>query len=326
MKRRTFITLLGGAAVAWPRFVRAQQQPAMPVIGFLHGASPASYAPTLTAFGRGLKETGYIEGQNVAIEFRWAHNDRERLPALAAELVARRVNVITAGPLSAAMAAKASTTTIPVVFTSGGDPVEFGLVTSLNRPGGNVTGVSQYATALAPKRLELLRELAPKAALVAVLVRPSVSSGSMVQELRAAAFAVGQNIRVFNVGNIHEIDSVFATIVASRANALLLSPDPMFTSRRVQITTLATRHALPTMYVSRDFAEAGGLMSYGANIEDVFRQAGVYVGRILKGEKPAELPVMLPTKFELVINLNTAKALGLDVPPTLLARADEVIE
>jgi putative ABC transport system substrate-binding protein len=324
MRRRDLITLLAGAA-AWPHAAGAQQ-PALPVIGFLHTTSASSYAYFVAAFRRGLNEAGYVEGQNVAIEYRGAEGQFDRLPALAADLVSRRVSVIAAAPMSAALAAKRATSTIPIVFTSGGDPVEFGLVASLNRPGGNITGVFQFAMALMPKRLEILREVAPKDASIAVLVRPNASSGSMLKELQAAATAVGQQIEVLNAQDGREIDAAVSSVVNKRVGALMLAPDPLFSIRRVQIVTLAARNALPTLYVSREFAEAGGLMSYGTNIEDVYRQMGAYTGRVLKGEKPADLPVVQPTKYELVLNLNTARALRIEVPPTLLARADEVIE
>jgi putative tryptophan/tyrosine transport system substrate-binding protein len=328
VRRREFITLLSGAAAAWPLAARAQQ-PAMPVIGFLHSASAAAYAHLVAAFHKGLSEAGYSEGQNVAIEYRWSEGHNERLPALAAELVRRQVAVIvTPGSTAATLAAKAATPTIPIVFLSAVDPVKTGLVASLNRPGGNVTGVSDIGVELAAKRLGLLHELLPGAARFALLVNPDNPgiTDAFVTEAQTAASAIGRQIEVVTASTNDDIDRAFATLVNKRADAFLVSTDALFVTRRVQLVTLAARHAVPAMYFRREFAEAGGLMSYGSNLADQFRQNGIYAGRILKGEKPAEMPVQLPIKFEFVVNLQTAKALGIDVPTTLLARADEVIE
>src|SRR5262245_24692600 len=325
MRRRDFITLLGGAAVAWPLSARAQQ-PAMPVIGFLDPTSPDMYADRLRAFRQGLKDTGY---ENVAIEHRWAENQIDRLPELATELVRRQVAVIiTGGGPTAALAAKAATTTIPIVFAVGEDPVRLDLVASLNRPSGNLTGINFFNAELTSKRLELLREVVPGAARVAVLVNPTIATNteSAVRDAGAAARAVGLQIQVLNASTSLEIEAVFAAIVRERPDALLVSGDAFFASRRVQFALLAARHTLPASYASRQFAEAGGLMSYGSNIADAYRQLGVYTGRILKGTKPADLPVVQASKIELVINALTARVLGLTVSPTLLARADEVIE
>jgi putative tryptophan/tyrosine transport system substrate-binding protein len=327
MKRREFITLLGGMAAAWPLAVRAQQ-PAMPVIGFLHPASPDTIADRLRGFRQALKEAGYVEGENVAIEYRWAEEQIDRLPALAAELVRRRVAVIaTAGGPTAAFAAKAATTTIPIVFVVNEDPVKLGLVASLARPGGNLTGINFLSGELVAKRLELLRELVRAVSRLAVLVNPSTGNAeTIVKDLETAARAIGAQTQVFNASSGREIDTAFAALVGERPDALFVGPDPFFLSRRVQLVNLASRHAMPATYSTRDFAEAGGLMSYGTNLTDIYRQVGVYTGRILKGAKPVDLPVLQATKFELVINAQTARMLGLTVPDKLVALADEVIE
>jgi putative ABC transport system substrate-binding protein len=329
LKRREFITLLGGAtAIGCPIMARAQQ-PMVPLIGLLHSASPAAFAIPLAAFSKGLNEAGYIEGQNVAIEYRWAENQNDRLPALAAELVHRRVAVIaTPGSTAATLAAKAATAAIPIVFTIGIDPVKIGLVASLNRPGGNITGMSDFGVEIGAKRLGLLHELLPGAARFGVLVNPDnpVFTESFVTELQTAASAMGRQIEVVSASTNSGIDTAFATLVKKRADALVISPDALFVTRRVQVIMLAVRYLLPALYHRRELAEAGGLMSYGSDLLGQYRQAGIYVGRILKGEKPAEMPVQLPTRFEFVINLQTARTIGLDLPPTLLARADDIIE
>jgi putative ABC transport system substrate-binding protein len=328
MRRREFITLLGGATV-WPRAAHAQQ-PAMPVIGFLGATSPdAANADYLRVFRQALKESGYVEGENVAIEYRWAEAQLDRLPALAAELVSRRVAVVVSveGP-PVVFAAKTATTTIPIVFVISDDPVRLGLVASLARPGGNLTGINFVSNELVAKRLELLRELVPGAARVAVLVNPAntANTETTLRDVEPAARAVGFQIQVLNADTSREIDAAFATIVRDRPDALFSASSPYFTSRRIQLVQLAARHAIPATYPGRQYVEVGGLMSYGANIADAWRQLGVYTARILKGIKPADLPVVQASKFELVINHHTARMLGLTVPPTLLATADEVIE
>ena len=328
LERRTFITLLGGAAAAWPLAARAQQ-PTMPVIGFLNTTSPDVSTDLLRAFRQGLKDTGYLEGENVAIEYRWADNQLDRLPELAAELVRRRVAVIaTIGGPPAAFAAKAATTTIPIVFLVGEDPARLGLVASLARPGRNLTGVNFFNTELAAKRLELLRELLPTAKRVAVLVNPAEATNteSVVRDAEGAARAIGLQIELFNASTSREVDAAFATIVRVRADALFVGPGPFFTARRVQLALLAAIHRVPAIYPGRQYVEAGALMSYGASLADSCRQVGAYAGRILKGAKPADLPVVQSSKFELVINHQTARSLGLTVPPTLLSVADDVIE
>lgn len=324
MRRREFITLVGGAA-AWPFATRAQQA-AMPVIGYLDMQAPAN--PGITPFRRGLSETGYVEGRNVAIEYRWAEGNYDRLAALAADLVRSQVAVIAACATSApGLAAKAATSTIPIVFQTGGDPIRDGLITAMNKPGGNVTGVTRLAVTLAPKRLELLRELSPKATVIGLLVNATnPRSGLVVQQIEEAARALGIRVHVLKASTEGELDSVFASLVQLGVGALLVAQEPSYFRWREQIIAFAARHAIPTAYGQREYPEAGGLMSYDASVADSFRQVGVYVGRILKGEKPADLPVIQPTKFELVINLKTAKSLGLDVPDRLLTLADEVIE
>jgi ABC-type uncharacterized transport system substrate-binding protein len=325
--RRELIILLGGAAAAWPLAARAQQ-PAMPVIGFLHPTSLDAYADRLRPFREGLKDAGFIEGENVAIGYRWAENQMDRLPALAAELARRQVAVIAAPGPPAALAAKTATTTIPIVFLMNEDPVRLGLVASLARPGGNLTGINIFSAELAAKRLDLLRELVPGAARVGVLVNPgnATTTESTLRDVEPAARAIGLQIQVLNASTSREIDAAFATFVRERPDAVFVGADSFFVSRRVQLTNLAVRHAVPAIYSARDFAEVGGLMSYGASLTDASRQMGVYTGRILKGAKPADLPVVQSTKFELVINAQTARMLGLTVPDKLLVAADEVIE
>jgi putative ABC transport system substrate-binding protein len=327
LKRREFITLIGGAAAAWPLAARAQQ-PTMPVVGFLNSLGSDDRPNLRDAFRRGLGEAGFVPGSNVAIEYRYADNQVDRLPALAADLVNRRVAVIAAtGGGASVLAAKGATSAIPIVFVSAGDPVQEGYVASLNRPGGNLTGIIWFGTLLSGKGLGLLCELVPKATLIALLVNPNTpESARTPHDLLEATRTLGRQLLVLNASSRSEIDKAFATIRQQRADALLVSGDPFLSSRRQQIVTLAGRDAIPAMYFNREFVADGGLMSYGNDIADAYRRAGLYVGRILKGEKPAELPVDQATKFEFVINLGTAKALGLEVPPALSARADEIIE
>ena len=324
MKRRAFITLLGGAA-SWPLAARAQQS-AMPVVGFLRTTAAAGSAHLVAAFRQGLSEAGFVEGQNVAVEYRWADDQDNRIPGMAAELVRRQVGVIVANGL-AVPAVKAATATIPIVFTTGFDPVRTGLVASLSRPGGNATGVVFTQTDLATKQLGLLHELAPKAAIIAVLGDPHQPEFEVeLREIESAGRVIGRQILIVKAASERELNAAFATVVQARADALLVRGSPLFLTRRRQLVALAARHALLASYASRDYPEVGGLMSYGPSITDAHRRAGIYVGRILKGAKPADRPVEMATKFDLVINLTTANALGLTVPPSLLARADEVIE
>ena len=326
MRRRQFITLLGGAVV-WPLAARAQQA-AIPVIGFLSSRSPSESASVEAAFREGLKEAGYIEGQNLHVAFRWADGQFARLPSLAEALVDLRVAVIVAvGGVNAAFAAKSATATIPIVFVVGADPVANGLVTSLNRPAGNITGMTVMSAELVLKRLELLREIAPKLAALAMLANPlSPESTSEIKDVQAAAQTMGLQLKIFNASTLNELSTAFTAIAELRPDALLVASDPFFLLRREELTVLAARIGAPAIYPFREFAPSGGLISYGTNIASTYRQAGIYTGRILRGAKPAELPIMLPTQFWMVINLKTAKTLGLDVPTTLLARADEVIE
>ena len=321
MKRREFITLLGGAAIIWPLVARAQQL-ALPMVGFINPASPQSYARPLSAFLKGLGETGYVDGHNVAIEYRWAEGRNDRLPAMVADLVHRQVAVIAATSTSAALAAKAANTTIPIVFEMGDDPVRLGLVASLNQPGGNVTGVTQTNVEVAPKRLQLLHEVIPPARVMVLLVNPAdpALAEMTTKEVQAAARTLGLELHVLNASTERDFDAVFAKLIQLRAGG------PFLISRSEQLAALAARHAVPTIFQYREFAVAGGLLSYGSDITDSYRLAGVYTGRILKGDKPADLPVQQATKVEMIINLKTAKALGINVPNTLIGRADEVIE
>jgi putative ABC transport system substrate-binding protein len=326
MKRREFITLLGAATAAWPFIARAQQ-PAMPLIGYLSSESPAPWASRLRSFRQGLGEAGYVEGRNVAIEFRWAESQYDRMPALAADLLRRQPTMIFAAPGIAALAAKAATTTVPIVFAGGIDPIDSGLVASLNRPGGNVTGATNLNVELGPKRLDLLHELIPMATTVAYLFNPTNPVDNRETEtLQAATRSLGLHLLVVQASSERDFDAVFASLLQMRAGALLMSADSFLTSRSQQLAALTMRHAVPALFGSRQFAVAGGLASYGGSIEDAHRLAGIYAGRILKGEKPADLPVQQSTKVELIINLKTAKALGITFPLALLTRADEVIE
>jgi putative tryptophan/tyrosine transport system substrate-binding protein len=326
MRRRKFITLLGGAAAAWP--LAAHAQPAMPVVGFLSSASPDQDAGRLWAFRDGLSETGFVEGRNVAIEFRWANEQHDRLPALAAELVSRKVAVIaTAGQVLGALAAKEATTTIPIVFATGSDPVELGLVLSLRRPGGNVTGVTSLSVEIEPKRLELLHTVVPTATTIGALINPTSRNAEFLsRDLSAAARTLGLKLQILNASTERDFDTVFATLDQIQAGGLVITTDGLFISLGDQLAALAVRHAMPSIFQFRAFAAAGGLMSYGGSLADLYHQAGIYTGRVLKGEKPAELPVVQAAKVDLIINLKAAKALGISFPLTLLGRADEVIE
>ena len=327
IRRRDFIAAAGSTAVAWPVAARAQQ-PGIPVIGFLSGQSPSAFVPHLAAFHQGLKQTGYIEGRNVAIEYRWAEGQRNLLPVLAADLIQLQVSVISAsGGLGSALAAKAATATVPIVFNSGGDPVKAGLVTSLNRPGGNATGISWFNAETAAKRLALLHELVPGTGIVALLVNHSdPDAGTRLADVQEGARVLGRQVLFVNAATAGEIDAAFAALVQQRVAALVVTTNPFYLNRRDQIIALAARHAIPAIYTSREFITAGGLMSYGNNLPDAYRRNGIYVGRILKGDNPGDLPIDQSTKFELLINLGTAKALGLDLPLSLQIRLDEVVE
>jgi ABC-type uncharacterized transport system substrate-binding protein len=327
MQRRRFISLLGGAAVAWPFVARAQQS-TMPVVGFVNIASAIGYAPQVSAFLKGLSEAGYVVGRTVAIEYRWAEGRTDQLPAMVADLVHRQVAVIAATSTPAAIAAKAANTTIPIVFEMASDPVRLGLVASLNRPGGNATGVTNTNVEIAPKRLQLLHELVPTARVIAILVNPAnpTVAETNTKAMQAAAPSFGLELHILNASTERDFDGVFAKLTQLRAGGLVIGPDPFFTSQREQLAALALRHAVPTIYQTRRFAAAGGLLSYGADVADAYRLTGNYTGRVLKGEKPADLPVQQATKVEMYINLKTAKALGVNVPNTLIGRADEVIE
>ena len=328
MRRREFIILLGGAAATWPITARAQQPP-MPVIGFVNVASPQSYTKQLAAFLKGLSETGYVDGHNVVIEYRWAEGRNDRLPAMVADLLHRQVVVIAATSTPAALAAKAATTTVPIVFETGGDPIRLGLVTSLNRPGGNVTGVTQTNVEVAPKRLQLLHELVPTASSIALLVNPTnpALAEPTTKDLKAAARTLGLELHVLNASTERDFDAVFAKLIQLRAGGLVIGPDPFFITRTEQLASLTVRHVVPAVFEGREFVAAGGLTSYGGRVTDAYHLAGIYTGRILKGDKPADLPVQqATTKVELVINLKTAKTIGINIPNTLIGRADEVIE
>ena len=326
MRRRSFIALLGGAA-AWPLVARAQQ-PAMPAVGFLNSASAAEWTRFLTAFRRGLRETGFVDGVNVTVEFRWAEGQYDRLPTLATELVNRGIAVLVAtGGSTSALAAKAATTTIPIVFSTGGDPVQEGLVVSLDQPGGNSTGVSLLTNVLVAKRLEILREVVPNASVIGMLLNPrGAGAKAQLEDVEKAARTIGQQVHILRASSEREFEAVFATFAQTRIGALLVGADPLFSSRRDQLVALAARHRIPSIYEWREYAEAGGLMSYGSDLADGYHQVGIYVGRILKGEKPADLPVVQLTKVEFVLNLKTARSLGLTISLPLLGRADEVIE
>jgi putative ABC transport system substrate-binding protein len=327
MRRRDFITLVGGAAAAWPMVARAQQ-PALPVIGYLYSGAPETSASWVAAFRKGLSEQGFSEGHNVAIEYRWGNNEPERLPELAVDLVRRRVAVIVAaGTSTGVLAAKAATTTIPIVFRTGGDPVELGFVASLNRPGGNITGINAMSLEIGTKRLGLLHELLPRAARFAVLFNPNdPNAGQYAKDLQAAASVIGRQVEFFGATDNREIDVAFANLMQKRPDGLLVVPQGLLLNRRLQIVTQAARRGLPAIYPSREFTDIGGLMSYGSNSADEFRLTGVYTGRILKGEKPADIPILRASKFEFVINMQTAKILGIDIPTTLIAVADDLIE
>jgi putative tryptophan/tyrosine transport system substrate-binding protein len=327
MRRRDFINVVAGSAITWP-LVASAQQPAMPVVGFLDPRSPDAMADRLRAFRLGLKDVGYVEGENVTIIYRFAEDQNDRLPELAAELVRRRVTVIAASATTAAPAAKAATTTIPIAFIAAQDPVRLGLVASLARPGGNMTGINFFSGELAAKRLDLLHELLPRAVRVAVLVNPAdaANAASISRDVEAAARAIGLQVQVLNASTSGEINAAFENVGRDRPDALFVGANTFLTARSIQVVQLAAFHRLPAVYPSRDFVEVGGLMSYGASVADAYRQMGVYTGRILKGAKPADLPVVQSSKFDLVINAETARMLGLEVPPTLLARADQVIE
>jgi putative ABC transport system substrate-binding protein len=327
IKRRQFVTLLGGAAAAWPVGARGQQGN-LRTVGFLSGGSPGPFAFLVRAFRQGLSETGYVEGQDLAIEFRWAEGQYDRLPALVADLVGRQVTVLAATTTPAALAAKASTTTIPIVFATDGDPVQLGLTATLSQPGGNITGVTQLNVEVGPKRLELARELMPAATVIALLINPTNPlAEAVLKDSQAAARILGLQLHVLHASTERDFDAVFTALVQLRGAVLVISSaDPLFGSRAEKLGTLALRHGVPAIYQFREFVAAGGLVSYGGRFTDSYRQVGVYTGRILKGEKPSDLPVQQSTKVELVINLKTAKALGLEVPPSLLARADEVME
>jgi putative ABC transport system substrate-binding protein len=331
MRRRKFLSVIGGAMVAWPLTVHGQQalgqQPPTPVIGFLRSGTADGSAHLVAAFNRGLAESDYAEGQNVKIEYRWADDHVDRLPALAAELVSRPVAVLFAGASSAALAARKATSTIPIVFVTAADPIKFGLVTRLNRPGGNATGVTYLTSALAGKRLELMHQLVPRATSIAVLANPrNPTTEPFLQDVQRAAGVLGLQVPVSNITDHRELDNIIAALAERRVGGLIVGPDPLFTAHAGQIAGLSARYVLPAIYTTREFALAGGLMTWGTSLTEQYRLGGTYVGKILKGAAPADLPVLQPTKYELVLNLKTAKALGLDIPPTLLALADEVIE